>query len=118
MTDAEIMKALECCVRLDYNDFTICKAECPWKGNCYDEEKGIHFLKDVLDLINRQKEMIDGLIAGQETLQKCIAEKTAEIERLQQNLEEAHIDIREHMAEIEKYENIKATMTERKDEGK
>ena len=35
------------------------------------------------DLINRQQGMIDGLIAGQETLQKALAEKNAEIERLQ-----------------------------------
>ncbi len=44
---------------------------------------GTRIDKEALDLINRKKE---------------------EIERLEQNLEEAHIDIREHMAEIERLE--------------
>ena len=35
------------------------------------------------DLINRQKEQIEGLISGQETLQNYITKKDAEIERLQ-----------------------------------
>jgi myo-inositol-hexaphosphate 3-phosphohydrolase len=39
-------------------------------------------VKNALDLITRQNEQIEGLIAGQETLQKYIAEKDAEIENL------------------------------------
>ena len=37
----------------------------------------------LLDLIKRNDDTINGLIAGQETLQKHLAEKNAEIERLQ-----------------------------------
>jgi uncharacterized metal-binding protein len=39
--------------------------------------------KDGLDLINRQKAEVEALIAGQETLQKYIAEQKAKIERLE-----------------------------------
>jgi hypothetical protein len=39
-------------------------------------------MRDALSLINRQKAEIEALIAGQETLQKYIAEQKAEIERL------------------------------------
>lgn len=42
--------------------------------------------KMIADLINRQKEQINGLIAGQETLQKHLAEKNAEIERLNKRI--------------------------------
>ena len=42
----------------------------------------VYKLENALDLINRQKAMIDGLIAGQETLQKTLCDKNAEIERL------------------------------------
>ena len=38
---------------------------------------------ELLDAIKRKDEQINGLIAGQETLQKHLAEKNAEIERLQ-----------------------------------
>ena len=53
---------------------------------CHDEYNEIRvdvLLLNALDLINRQQEMIDAFIAGQETLQKALAEKIAEIERLQ-----------------------------------
>lgn len=42
--------------------------------------------ENILELINRQQEMIDGLIAGQETLQKVIAEKNKHIESLELEL--------------------------------
>ncbi len=73
MADNETKKALECCIKEDC-------ANCPIYT---PDEKCIHTLhKSSLDLINRKQEMIDGLIAGQETLQKALAEKQAEIERL------------------------------------
>lgn len=74
-TDAEIMKALECCSE----DSSNCK-ECPLynkSGNCL-----IVLDKAAIDLINRKNEMIDALIAGQETLQKAIAERDAEIKQI------------------------------------
>lgn len=71
-TDNEIIKALECCCISECD-------ECP-----YDEQTAcVEIMKEgTLALINRQKAMIDGLIAGQETLQKALCDKNAEIERL------------------------------------
>ena len=75
MTDEQIIKALERC-----GETPKCK-ECPYGKKCKD------LPKDTLDLIKRQKAEIAGLIAGQETLQKCIAEKDAEIEKLNKEVD-------------------------------
>ena len=78
MTDAEIIKALECC-----QQNTVC-VECPmWKKgqNCIEKMCGY-----ALDLINRLQSQKEALIAGQETLQKALAEKIAEIERLNNHI--------------------------------
>lgn len=81
MTEEEIIKALECCVAGKK-----CR-NCPLETDdaCFQTLR-----VEALDLINsKNAEMekalatIDGLINGQETLQKYIAEKDAEIERLQ-----------------------------------
>lgn len=68
MTDNEIIKALEKLLldfrKIEYRD-SICQ-----------------LIEDALNLINHQKEQINGLIAGQETLQKHLAEKNKEVERL------------------------------------
>ena len=80
MTDAEIKKALECCA-----DEMGCAKGCPFfdkkKSKCKVASPYGAFEKLLLDLINRQQEMIDAFIAGQETLQKALAEKIAEIEK-------------------------------------
>lgn len=47
-----------------------------------------------------EKNQNAGALVGD--LLRIIKSQSAEIERLKKNLEEAHIDIREHMAEIEK----------------
>lgn len=74
MTDSEILKAVGYCATFNDGDCS----ECPYESDgC---RASVVF--DAWRLINRQKEMIDALIAGQETLQKCIAEKDAEIEEL------------------------------------
>ena len=74
-TDEEIMKALECC------GIKQTCSECPYNnlefGNCEDDIKA-----DAFEVMSRDKEMIRALIAGQETLQKAMAEKDAEIVRL------------------------------------
>ena len=79
MTDNDIIKALECCKEATAVG---CK-NCPLY-----EDKGhtcITILShNALDLINRKDDIIDSLIAGQETLQKCIAERMAEIKILQE----------------------------------
>ena len=70
--DEDIIKALECCISCECED-------CP-----HDEETACkeNLNQEVIDLITCQKAEIEALIAGQETLQKYIAEKNAEIERL------------------------------------
>lgn len=65
MTDNEIIKAWECCNKLNHNEWSanqkICKEECPYKANCYDEENNINMTTDAIDLINRQKAEIEEL---------------------------------------------------------
>ena len=79
MTDKEIIKGLECC--LDYLVGTC--LDCPYNGlndgdvECFDNGK-----RDALDLIKRQQETIDAVIAAQETLQKYIAKQAAELDKL------------------------------------
>ena len=79
MTDKEIIKALECCTKGTTSD--VCD-DCPLRTTdiCTEEENGV--LKLALDLINRLEAEKEALIAGQETLQKALAEKQAEIETL------------------------------------
>jgi hypothetical protein len=58
-----------------------------------DKDKTMNVSKKYLckiDLINRLKADKEALIAGQETLQKHIAEKDAEVERLQSRIIEQH----------------------------
>lgn len=77
MTDAEIIKALEC-----HNICRISKCEeCPLfpTNECSAELSGY-----AIDLVNR---------------------KNAKINQLEQNLKEAHIDIKEKQAEIERRKN-------------
>ena len=74
MTDNEIIKALECCHKKECST-------CP----CYDDEIecGEMLIGHTIDLIKRKDEQINGLIAGQETLQIGLAEKNKEVERMQ-----------------------------------
>lgn len=65
MTDKEIKKALEYCTGIRAKESC---SQCPACVGCND---CVDILREcALDLINRQEEMIDGLIAGQETLQQ------------------------------------------------
>ena len=80
MTDKEIIKALECCLS---GKEELCK-ECPLNGKCYGDID--YLLELTLDLINRQQEQLEAAANGQETLQKALAEKNVEIERLNNNL--------------------------------
>lgn len=79
MTDKEIIKALKCCLS---GKEELCK-ECPLNGKCYGDID--YLLEFALDLINRQQEMLEAA-NGQETLQKALAEKDKEIERLNNNI--------------------------------
>ena len=86
LKDEEIIKALEHCSSSDLGE---CR-NCPFYEQCENDEQ---LVKYALDLINRQK---------------------AEIERLKQNLEEAHIDIKEHFTtfQIEQAEELKKVKSE------
>jgi hypothetical protein len=82
-----IIKALECCCEDDYEcqkfDVDVYDNEscdkCPL-NKTYDCT--VILIKQALNLINRQEEMLEAAINGQETLQKYVAEKDEEIERL------------------------------------
>ena len=76
MTDKEIIKALECCVDEDCDN-------CPNRSGIFCIVKIESY---ALDLINRQQEQLEATIAGQETLQKALAEKDKEIKRLNNNI--------------------------------
>ena len=75
VTDAKIIKAWEQCV---YPTDSIGQKLYPFTVKCSRV-----LAENVLDLINRLQEQNAALIAGQETLQKCIAERHKEITRLQ-----------------------------------
>ncbi len=77
LTDAEIKKALECCPQDNPNHNCARCTYKPIEGYCFD-----YLMKDALDLINRLEADKEAIIAGQETLQKALAEKNAEIEKL------------------------------------
>ena len=78
MTDNEIIKALKGCG---------CTTDCKWcpyydSKKEHEEKCYIRRNKDFNTLMRCKDEQIEALIAGQETLQKALNEKIAEIERL------------------------------------
>ena len=96
LTDNEIIKALNNC-RYGYKSCD----ECPLCNDpCEIDHGGVPIF--IVDLINRLQAENEALIAGQETLQKYIAEQKAEIERLksmnQAKLDMIH-DLRERLGE-------------------
>ena len=80
MTDKEIIKALECCLS---GKEELCK-ECPFNGECYGDVE--YLIAYALGLINRQQEQLEVAIAGQESLQKALAEKDREVAELNSDL--------------------------------
>lgn len=77
MMDEQIIKALHLCA----NNNGSCR-ECPlystYSANCIKK-----LMNNTLDLVERQQEMIEAIINGQETLSKALVKKDAEIERLE-----------------------------------
>lgn len=80
LTDEQIVKALECC------DIMYNCPDCPFECDCGGLE---NLFTATIDLLKRKDEQINALIAGQESLMKCIAKKKetiaeldAEVERL------------------------------------
>lgn len=107
LTDAEIKKALECCI---WNDG--CE-QCPISEKCfffynkpYAETPEI--LRLSLDLINRLEADKEALIAGQETLQKALAKKNAEIEELTGNLKFVRGTVERQKVDNERLKNLLA----------
>ena len=80
MTDNEIIKALECCPYYD-----VC-LNCPCFSFCGCTPE---VFENALDLINRKKNEIEALIAGQETLQKY---RDGEINSLKAKIEALQMD--------------------------
>ena len=74
MTDNEIIKALSDLVK---------STERIKHGGTKKVIVGAELLKDILNFINGKDEQIESLIAGQATLQKFIAEKDKEFEKIQ-----------------------------------
>lgn len=85
MTDNEIIKALECCCEAELK-VDCQKLKCPFFDNeiynCMNVDNENAMYRYSLDLINRKCAENEALIAGQETMSKCIEEQQAEIERL------------------------------------
>lgn len=77
MIEKETIKGLECCTDEWYENCN----ECPYSIDTVSCER-MKLLEDSLDLINHKQELLEAAIAGQETLQKALAEKEKEIERL------------------------------------
>lgn len=77
MIEKETIKGLECCTDEWYENCN----ECPYSIDTVSCER-MKLLKDSLDLINHKQELLDAAIAGQETLQKALAEKDRIIKRL------------------------------------
>ena len=77
LTDKEIIKALECCIKDDC-------INCPMDIN----QKCLSIYHHALDLINRQKSEIDSAKAKIEICAEVIERQDKEIERLQKKVEE------------------------------
>lgn len=106
LTDNEIIKAMKGCA---------CTPDCKWcpyydPKKEYEEKCYIRRNRDFNNLMKHKDEQIEALIAGQETLQKYISEKDAEIERLKDKLDTAKREIVETIPLIE--EDIKIAKAE------
>ena len=97
MTDEQIFKALEVLIK-EQSDGYQTHLE---NGGKRDEihEKFLEIMASLIEMFNRQKAEKEALIAGQETLQKYIAEQKAEIERLQKHIQEG-IDLAKQIPEM------------------
>ena len=77
MIEKDTIKGLECCL-----DEKIEKCdECPYSVDTFMCKRR-ELLEDTFNLINHKQELLEAAIAGQETLQKALAKKEKEIERL------------------------------------
>ena len=118
MIDNEIIKALECCIKLNAepSNFEICKKDCPYKFNCCNRKKGISVEKDILDLINRQQAEIERLKDKLDTVKREIVEtiplieediKTAKTEAVKEIIEQLEAEITISDKYVRKYNDSK-----------
>lgn len=98
LTDAEIIKALKCCIIGDCQGCVYGETD---QRHCKDD-----LMKNALDLINRLEADKEALIAGQETLQKVLAEKNAEIEKLTGNLKFVRGTVERQKADNERLKKL------------
>ena len=98
MSDDEIIKALEFCLS---DEVGLCHI-CPLDGECNGDINIL--LKYALDLINRLQTDQEALIAGQETLQKALAEKNEEFENQSQNFK---VLVSDHRTLQQSFDNLK-----------
>ena len=77
MIEKDTIKGLECCTDEWYENCN----ECTYSIDNVSCER-MKLLEDSLDLINHKQELLEAAIAGQETLQKALAERNRIIKRL------------------------------------
>ena len=107
MTDAEIIKANDILDKFDFFNQRVGREL--WSDKPKDiQDKDIeNFLNDVKflkDLINRLQADKEALIAGQETLQKALAEKNEEFENQSQNFK---VLVSDHRTLQQSFDNLK-----------
>lgn len=84
LTDAEIIKALECCIS-DKDDVCL---ECPLQNDCFANADGNSEVKELaLDLINRLQADRDNYKQIAENQQKIILDKAFENKKLKAEIE-------------------------------
>ena len=100
MTDNEIIKALECC--LSGKDYDTACMKCPIEPICESDDI---LLKYALDLINRQKAIIEKSEKVEHFADKTIETTNAEIEKLENELYRAKVEISKHYDYMDKAAN-------------
>ena len=100
MTDNEIIKVLECCGKEYSCEKCALNTWLDEKRDCIGA-----ILVNALDLINRLQDEKQALINGQETLQNTIVEQKAEIERLNDELQRAKVEISKHFDYMDEVAN-------------
>lgn len=82
MIEKDTIKGLECCL-----DEALEKCnECPYSIDTF-MCKRMELLEDIFNLINHKQELLEAAVAGQETLQKALAEKDKELIRLNKEVD-------------------------------
>lgn len=105
VSDEDIVKALECCIKDDYDKIrnALC-AKCPY---CKNTNCKFLLQRDTLDLINRLKADKEALIKGQESLMKHLERKKEIITELDNEVEELSYRNKELLKAVHYYHDSK-----------